>query len=95
MKGENDMMLMMFLLGVLAGVVLIFSIGIIAAVKDESNKRKEKKDIQAKTASVESVLYKASWSLGYICGKHDAKAGIDEIPAVAYKRFSEQNEEEA
>lgn len=80
---------LMFLLGVLAGVIVIFSIGIIAAVKDESNKRKEKKDIQAKTDSIARVLYRASWSLGYISGKHDAKAGIDEIPEVAYKRFSE------
>lgn len=86
------LMWLMFLLGALAGVVVIFIIAIIAGSIDESNARKEKKDIQAKTASVENVLYRASWSLGYICGKHDAKAGIDEIPAVAYKRFSEENE---
>ena len=86
------MMWLMFLLGALAGVIVIISIGMYGAMKEESIKRKEKRNIQAKTDTVASVLYKASWSLGYIQGKYDAKAGIDELPDTAYKRIKEEEE---
>lgn len=82
----------MFLLGALVGTIILLVPAYIVGSKEESKARKEKKSIQDKTDMIAGILYRASWSLGYIQGKYDARAGIDELPDVAYKRLNEANE---
>lgn len=85
-------MWLMFLLGVLAGAIILLVIACIVGSKIESKERKEKKGFKDKADTIAGILYRASWNLGYIQGKHDAKAGIDELPDVAYKRLNEADE---